>query len=161
TAALGVNLVGANRVILVDGEWNPSHAEQAIGRTKPVFVYRLITSGTYEHKLFFNSVHKMGLSIRVVDQKNPERKFTKEDLNSKMLVTPEANMPTNLPAPESINYEDDVLVSVALAQRQSIIDIQKVSSFFIDDSQDLNEEDKRHAQELLIEEKAKLNLRIN
>ncbi|CAI2169219.1 16285_t:CDS:10 [Funneliformis geosporum] len=167
TAALGVNLVGANRVILVDGEWNPSHAEQAIGRayrygqTKPVYVYRLITFGTYEHKVFINSVHKMGLSFRVVDQKNPERKFTREDLNSKFLVTPEANMPTKLPAPECINYDDDVLVSVALEHRQSIIDIQKVSSFFIDDSQDLNEDDKKHAQELLIEEKAKLSLRIN
>ncbi|GES94897.1 P-loop containing nucleoside triphosphate hydrolase protein [Rhizophagus clarus] len=164
TAALGVNLVGANRVILVDGEWNPSHAEQAIGRayrygqTKPVFVYRLITAGTFEDKLFNNSVHKMSLSIRVVDQKNPERKFTREDLNARMFITPDPNMKTKLP--EHINYEDDVLVNVTKEYRDNIIDIQKVSSFFIDDSQDFNEEDQRHAQQLLIEEIAKLQLRI-
>ncbi|GBC45646.2 P-loop containing nucleoside triphosphate hydrolase protein [Rhizophagus irregularis DAOM 181602=DAOM 197198] len=164
TAALGVNLVGANRVILVDGEWNPSHAEQAIGRayrygqTKPVFVYRLITAGTFEDKLFNNSVHKMSLSIRVVDQKNPERKFTREDLNARMFITPDPNMKTKLP--EHINYEDDVLVNVTKEYRNNIIDIQRVSSFFIDDSQDFNEEDQRHAQQLLIEEIAKLQLRI-
>ncbi|RIA90458.1 P-loop containing nucleoside triphosphate hydrolase protein [Glomus cerebriforme] len=165
TAALGVNLVGANRVILVDGEWNPSHAEQAIGRayrygqTKPVFVYRLITAGTFEDKLFNNSVHKMSLSIRVVDQKNPERKFTKDDLNARMFITPDPNMKSKLP--EDINYEDDVLVTVAKEYRENIIDIQGVSSFFIDDSQDFNEEDQRHAQQLLIEEKEKLHKRIN
>jgi hypothetical protein len=47
----------------------------------------------------------------VVDQKNPERKFTREDLNARMFITPDPNMETKLP--EHINYEDDVLVNVA------------------------------------------------
>lgn len=125
----------------------------------------------------------------MVDQKNPERKFTREDLNSRMFITPDPNMKTKLP--EHINYEDDVLVNITkeyvfkcfifislphyvvilftnanikclckLRYRNNIIDIQRVSSFFIDDSQDFNEEDQRHAQQLLIEEIAKLQLRI-
>ncbi len=48
---MGVNLVGADRVLLFDPDWNPSTDMQAkerayrIGQTKAVTVYRLITRG--------------------------------------------------------------------------------------------------------------------
>ncbi|CAB4439914.1 unnamed protein product [Rhizophagus irregularis] len=135
TAALGANLVGANRVfwLMVNGN-QESHAEQAIGRTYRYDQTKLIdciTAETFEDKLFNNSVHKMRLS-RVVDQKNPERKFTREDLNARMFIAPDPNTKTKLP--EHINYENDVLVIVTKKYRNNIIDIQRVSSFFIDDS---------------------------
>ncbi|CAB5202291.1 unnamed protein product [Rhizophagus irregularis] len=111
-----------------------SHAEQAIGRTYRYDLYSFIdciTAETFEDKLFNNSVHKMRLS-RVVDQKNPERKFTREDLNARMFIAPDPNTKTKLP--EHINYENDVLVIVTKKYRNNIIDIQRVASFFIDDS---------------------------
>eukprot|EP00505_MAST-04D_sp_SCG-Rhode-Island_P006931 Stramenopile-MAST_4_protein_6931 len=53
---LGLNLTGANRVILFDPDWNPSVDVQArervwrIGQKESVTIYRLITTGTIEEK---------------------------------------------------------------------------------------------------------------
>lgn len=60
----GLNLVGANRLILMDVSWNPAHDRQAMGRVwrdgqrKPVTIYRLITSGTVEQKVFERQLGK-------------------------------------------------------------------------------------------------------
>jgi len=54
---LGVNLTGANRVIIYDPDWNPATDAQArerawrIGQNKQVTIYRLITAGTIEEKV--------------------------------------------------------------------------------------------------------------
>lgn len=56
-AVSGLNLTGANTVILVDLWWNPAVEAQAIGRAhrigqeRNVKVYRMITRGTIEEKI--------------------------------------------------------------------------------------------------------------
>ena len=52
----GLNLVGGNRLVLFDPDWNPANDKQAAGRVwrdgqkKRVYVYRFLTSGTIEEK---------------------------------------------------------------------------------------------------------------
>jgi len=59
---VGVNLTGATRVVLFDPTWNPSvdinARERAwrLGQTKPVCVYRFLTAGTIEEKIYHRQV---------------------------------------------------------------------------------------------------------
>ncbi|XP_077491011.1 lymphoid-specific helicase-like [Amblyomma americanum] len=54
---LGINLTGADTVVLYDSDWNPQCDLQAmdrchrIGQTRPVVVYRLVTRGTVEQRM--------------------------------------------------------------------------------------------------------------
>ena len=84
---LGINLIGADRVILFDPDWNPSVDIQArercwrIGQKKPVTVYRLITSGTIEEKIYHRQIFKTVLSNRVLGEGNDLCSFTSTNLN--------------------------------------------------------------------------------
>lgn len=55
---LGINLIGADRVIIFDPDWNPATDLQArerawrIGQTNSVTIYRLLTAGTIEEKVY-------------------------------------------------------------------------------------------------------------
>jgi SNF2 family DNA or RNA helicase len=75
--SLGLNITGANRVIIFDSKFNPQDEQQAVGRAyrigqkKPVFVYRFICGGTFEQKMLNQAIWKMQLASRVVDKKNP------------------------------------------------------------------------------------------
>lgn len=76
---LGLNITGANRVIIADFSWTPADEEQAIGRAyrlgqeKPVYVYHLVSAGTFEEAVHNKAIFKKQLAYRVVDQKKPER----------------------------------------------------------------------------------------
>ncbi|CAL4957581.1 unnamed protein product [Urochloa decumbens] len=79
---LGTNLTGANRIIIYDPDWNPSTDMQArerawrIGQTRDVTVYRLITRGTIEEKVYHRQIYKHFLTNKVL--KNPQqRRFFK------------------------------------------------------------------------------------
>ena len=70
----GINLIGANRLILLDPDWNPAADQQALarvwrdGQKKDCFVYRFITTGTIEEKIFQRQSMKQSLSSCVVDE---------------------------------------------------------------------------------------------
>ena len=71
---LGINLATADVVVLYDSDWNPQADLQAqdrahrIGQTKPVSVYRLVTSGTVEEKIIERALLKLKLDAVVVQQ---------------------------------------------------------------------------------------------
>lgn len=80
---IGLNMAGANRVVILDTHFSPMHEEQAIGRAyrlgqlKTVYVYRLMLGGTFEEAMFNQSLFKQQLATRVVDKKNPVRNAQK------------------------------------------------------------------------------------
>ena len=83
---LGVNLTGANRVVIFDPDWNPSTDTQArerawrIGQTQDVTIYRLLTSGTIEEKIYHRQIFKQLLVNRVLKDPTQKRFFKSNDL---------------------------------------------------------------------------------
>ncbi|GAM27604.1 hypothetical protein SAMD00019534_107800 [Acytostelium subglobosum LB1] len=78
---LGINLTGANRVILFDPDWNPSTDIQArervyrIGQLKSVTIYRLMTTGTIEEKIYHRQIYKQFLSNKILKDPRQKRFF--------------------------------------------------------------------------------------
>ncbi|KAJ6007716.1 SNF2 family helicase/ATPase [Penicillium herquei] len=97
---VGLNMFGANRVVIFDFMFNPAHEDQAIGRAyrlgqrKPVFVYRFVTTGTFEELVHDRSVFKSQLSLRVVDKKDIMRASSRA--TTKYLFEVKASEPQSL-----------------------------------------------------------------
>ncbi|XP_018415698.1 PREDICTED: DNA repair and recombination protein RAD54B isoform X2 [Nanorana parkeri] len=70
---VGLNLIGASHLILYDIDWNPANDIQAMarvwrdGQQHTVHIYRLLTTGTLEEKIYQRQISKQGLSGAVVD----------------------------------------------------------------------------------------------
>ncbi|XP_071482267.1 DNA excision repair protein ERCC-6-like [Diadema antillarum] len=83
---LGVNLTGANRVVIFDPDWNPSTDTQArerswrIGQKRQVTIYRLLTAGTIEEKIYHRQIFKQFLTNRVLKDPRQRRFFKSNDL---------------------------------------------------------------------------------
>ena len=61
---VGLNLTGANVVVIFDPNWNPTHDLQAqdrayrLGQSRDVKVYRLVCSGTIEENIYLRQLYK-------------------------------------------------------------------------------------------------------
>ncbi|XP_035308063.1 DNA excision repair protein ERCC-6 isoform X2 [Cricetulus griseus] len=102
---IGVNLTGANRVIIYDPDWNPSTDTQArerawrIGQKKQVTVYRLLTAGTIEEKIYHRQIFKQFLTNRVLKDPKQRRFFKSNDLYELFtLSSPDASQSTETSA---------------------------------------------------------------
>ena len=83
---LGVNLTGANRVIIFDPDWNPSTDVQArerawrLGQKKEVTIYRLMTAGTIEEKIYHRQIFKQFLTNKILKDPKQRQTFQMKDL---------------------------------------------------------------------------------
>eukprot|EP00986_Skeletonema_menzelii_P019761 scaffold29106_cov148-Skeletonema_menzelii.AAC.2 len=87
----GLNLIGANRLIMVDADWNPATDQQSMariyrqGQTKSCFIYRLFTTGTVEEIIYQRQTQKGNLAKIANDGGSKKgsgtnASFTKEEL---------------------------------------------------------------------------------
>ncbi|XP_049893297.1 helicase ARIP4 [Epinephelus moara] len=103
---LGVNLIGANRVVVFDASWNPCHDAQAVcrvyryGQRKPCYIYRLVCDFTLEKKIYDRQVSKQGMSDRVVDDLNPVLNFTRKEVESLLHFVEEEPEPNSVESRE-------------------------------------------------------------
>lgn len=84
---LGLNLIGASRIIIYDPDWNPTTDSQAkerayrYGQTDNVETYRFITMDTIEEKIYEKQMFKDMLSTKILKNPNMYKLFEKNDLN--------------------------------------------------------------------------------
>lgn len=86
TGGVGLNLTGANRVILFSPDWNPQNDAQArerawrFGQEKEVRIYRFITAGTVEEKIYHRQIFKSALSNTILQDPKQKRLFSQQQL---------------------------------------------------------------------------------
>lgn len=84
---VGLNLTAADTVILYDPWWNPAVEQQAIdrayriGQDKPVFVYKLLASGTVEDKMLELQARKAGLADMLLSGVASDAALTAQDFD--------------------------------------------------------------------------------
>lgn len=84
---LGVNLTGADRVIIFDPDWNPLTDVQArerawrLGQTRDIVIYRLMTAGTIEEKIYHRQIFKTFLTNKILTDPKQKRLFKMNDLH--------------------------------------------------------------------------------
>ncbi len=90
---LGVNLTGADRVIIFDPDWNPSTDLQArerawrLGQKKEVLIYRLIIGGAIEEKIYHRQIFKQLLTDKILKDPNQKRFFKNSELHDLFTLT--------------------------------------------------------------------------
>ncbi|XP_027912240.1 protein CHROMATIN REMODELING 25 [Vigna unguiculata] len=73
----GLNLIGGNRLVLFDPDWNPANDKQAAarvwrdGQKKRVYIYRFLSAGTIEEKVYQRQMSKEGLQ-KVIQQEQTD-----------------------------------------------------------------------------------------
>ena len=91
---VGLNLIGASRLVLFDVDWNPATDLQAMarihrdGQKRKCYIYRFMMKGGIDEKIWQRQVTKMGLASSVMDHQQQGGKkgpsstasFSKEEL---------------------------------------------------------------------------------
>ena len=105
----GLNLTGANRAVILDPDWNPANDNQAvdrcyrIGQTRDVIVYRLVSIGGIEEKIYRRQVYKKGMNLQTIE--TDEMTADKEDVSEEKAIQKYFD---NTDLFELFKYKDDL-----------------------------------------------------
>lgn len=86
SGGVGLNLIGASRLVLFDVDWNPATDLQAMarihrdGQKRPCIIYRFLMAGAMDEKIWQRQITKLGLAGNIMDQKSNASKFSREEL---------------------------------------------------------------------------------
>lgn len=86
SGGVGLNLIGASRLVLFDVDWNPATDLQAMarihrdGQKRPCVIYRFLLAGGIDEKIWQRQVTKLGLASNIMDKNNGSSQFSKEEL---------------------------------------------------------------------------------
>lgn len=81
------------QIIIFDPDWNPTHDLQArerawrIGQTRNVTIYRLLTAGTIEEKIYHRQIFKTFLTNKILKDARQRRFFKTNDLHELFTYT--------------------------------------------------------------------------
>ncbi|XP_066311552.1 uncharacterized protein [Miscanthus floridulus] len=110
---LGVDLPGADRVIIYDPDFNPFMDLQAqsrahrIGQTRPVVVYQLITKCSVEEKILQKSRQKLAIENMLMNSSN--KKPNVDELQSILLHGAKTIIDKKKISATSIHYDDEAI----------------------------------------------------
>ncbi|CAM6070408.1 unnamed protein product [Sphagnum tenellum] len=95
----GLNLIGASRLVLFDPDWNPATDAQAMariwreGQLKPVIIYRLLSTGSIEEKIYQRQIMKGEVAAAVEECRGAQfgvdtggRHFSREELRELFML---------------------------------------------------------------------------
>ncbi|KAI4656103.1 hypothetical protein J4E93_000821 [Alternaria ventricosa] len=133
---LGVNLTGANRVIIYDPDWNPSTDIQArerswrLGQKREVEIYRLMSAGTIEEKIYHRQIFKQFLTNKVLKDPKQRQSFQMSDLHDLFTLgveNVEGETETgNLFRGSEVKFEEDGKIAEASADATGAEDLAAV-----------------------------------
>lgn len=140
TGGVGISLTAADRVVLFDPDWNPMTDIQArerawrLGQARPVVVYRLISKGTIEEKIYQRQIFKLLLSNRVLDDPKQKALFSKSQIQELFELAPADPPKQYLHARDSLPQEG--LVNLAEEEDYTSINHTKDNQETVEEEED-------------------------
>lgn len=146
---VGLNLIGASRLVLFDIDWNPSTDLQAMarvhrdGQKREVRIYRLLMAGGIDEKIWQRQITKMGLADSVMDQKVSASSFSLEELRDLFTLDTTSLCQTHDLLGCSCGGETDSAsrAPTTVKKDRSVIELVNDSSAGDDDDEDDDDDD--------------------
>jgi DNA excision repair protein ERCC-6 len=129
---LGVNLTGADRVLIYDPDWNPSTDMQArerawrLGQKREVTIYRLMTAGTIEEKIYHRQIFKQFLTNKVLKDPKQRQTFEMSSLHDLFSLGEEDQAETSSLFKTEVTYQANAKEKSKAGRQNDKQDVQNV-----------------------------------